>query len=314
MLDKLYNLEVSDFARFFGINPNQFSPEIIELIEKNNFSYKKLSIEKRDQVVLEIIKRIHSNTLSKAGKEGLDRWDKGWGENLEAFIKNDYNLEELVPKFIRPNQPVRLFQDYVIPQEMEFELNWYKIFRQWLFKTYLQEEKLVYEFGCGTGFNLIELAQLFPEKKLYGLDWAKPSQEIIRLAAREYSLNIKGIHFDMFNPDETLVIKEKSAFLAIGALEQLGQNYEPFLQYALQKKPSVFIHVDSLIELYDEHNLPDYLAIIFDRQRNYLDGYLTHLRELEQAGKIEIIKTQRMFFGSLFHDGYSFIIWRPKQI
>jgi len=33
---------------------------------------------------------------------------------------------------------------------------------------------------------------------------------------------------------------------------------------------------------------------------------------LEGEGKIEILEIRRLFFGSLFHEGYSLIVWKMK--
>ncbi len=43
--------------------------------------------------------------------------------------------------------------------------------------------------------------------------------------------------------------------------------------------------------------------------RNY-EPFLTRLKELEKEGRLEILKAQRIFFGSLYHDGYFLVVWR----
>ena len=191
-------------------------------------------------------------------------------------------------------------------------MNFYKIFRSWIFSEYLFGFDTIYEFGCGTGFNLVELAKLYPEKKLHGLEWVSPSVEILRLLREKCGYNITGHLFDMFSPDKNLEVTPTSAFLAIGALEQIGKNFEPFLEFVLEKRPAIFVHVDSITELYGENNLSDYLALKHDIKRNYLQGYLTRLRELEKEGRVEIMKVQKVSCGGLYHDGYSYIIWKPK--
>jgi hypothetical protein len=191
-------------------------------------------------------------------------------------------------------------------------LHFYKIFRHWLFRKYLSEFDAIYEFGCGTGFNLVELAKLYPKKILHGLEWVEPPQKIMKILRERHGYNITGHLFDMFSPDKNLEVVPGSAFLAIGALEQLGDNFESFLKFVLEKKPSIFVHVDSFVELYDENNLSDYLALKHDIKRNYLNGYLTRLRELEKDGRVEIMQVQKVPCGGLYHDGYSHVIWKPK--
>ena len=66
-------------------------------------------------------------------------------------------------------------------------------------------------------------------------------------------------------------------------------------------------------ELYDQNDLFDYVAAAYLRKRGYLQGFLPRLRELEREGVIEILQVQRTF-GSLYHDGYSFVVWRPRGV
>ena len=82
----------------------------------------------------------------------------------------------------------------------------------------------------------------------------------------------------------------------MGALEQIGTNFEPFLQFILEQKPSLFVHVDSILEWYDENSLMDYLAAKFCRKRKYLEGYSPRLEQLEKEAKIEILKKWRSPF------------------
>lgn len=308
----LNHLLVKDFSEIFGVSSEKIPEDIKELIGKSDFSYRRLDSSGIKEVVLKILKRIDSPDLGIAGAQGKERWVRGWQENLDNFIKSGYDINELVPKFIRPNQPIRMFGDYVMPINSEFELYFYKIFRLWLFREYLARFDTVYEFGCGTGFNLVELAKLYPQKNLHGLEWVEPSVEILRLLRERSGYNITGHLFDMFSPDKNLEVVPGSVFLAIGALEQIGKNFNQFLDFVLEKKPSLFVHVDSITELYDENNLSDYLALKHDIKRNYLQGYLTRLRELEKEGRVEIMKVQKISCGGLYHDGYSQIIWKPK--
>ena len=71
------------------------------------------------------------------------------------------------------------------------------------------------------------------------------------------------------------------------------------------------VHLEPLVELYDEDSLFDYPAIRYHRKRGYLDGYLTALRKLEREGRAEILDTRRLQFGSFFQEGYSLVMWKP---
>jgi len=309
----LRSLGLEDFARLFGTSVEQLSDRCRTLIAQGDFRYRVLSPEERDQVLLGVLKRIDSGQFTEAGKEGKGRWEKGWAENLKSFREHGWDLSKLVPKYIRPNQPLRLYQNYVMPVDPNFEINWYEIFRHWMFTTYFKEAKVVYEFGCGSGINLAALANLYPEKRYVGLDWTASSKEIVDEMVRAYGWNMKGHCFDFFDPDESFKIEERSIVFTLGALEQTGRDYEAFLQYLLRRPLGLCVNIEPIVEWYDENSLVDYAAIRFHRMRKYWEGFPNRLKELERAGRVEILKMTRSYFGSLLLDGYSQTIWRPTR-
>jgi hypothetical protein len=99
--------------------------------------------------------------------------------------------------------------------------------------------------------------------------------------------------------------------LTMCALEQIGDKHEEFLQFLLRQSPALCINMEPICELYDEDNLLDHLAIRYHKQRGYLEGYLSRLRQLESQGRLTILKAQRVFFGNVYHEGYSFVVWKP---
>ena len=76
-------------------------------------------------------------------------------------------------------------------------------------------------------------------------------------------------------------------------------------------KPKLVVNNEPIYELYDQDILFDYLPAKFHHKRGYTRGYLPRLRELEKEGKIQIIKHKRLNFGSLLHEGYNYIVWKP---
>jgi len=305
-------LTLTDFAELFGAEKADFSEACQQLIEETDFRYRLLAEREKEDAILEVLKRIDSGQLSVSGEARHGDWETGWGENLSRFTDSNFDLSQLVPAYIRPVEIDRLNQQYVQSTQPKFQLNYYTIFRQYLFNRYFKEVDHVYEFGCGTGYNLVIMAQMFPDKQFFGLDWAQTSVQLVNTIADTHQLPIQGHHFDMFNPNPKINIKPNSAILTLNALEQLGQNHEAFIQFVLSQKPVICVNSEPLVELYDENNLLDYLAIKYHRKRGYLDGYLTRLRELEKEKNLEILKTQRIPFGNMFHEGYSLVIWKGK--
>jgi len=307
------DLTSRDLARLFGTTQKELQTYCRDLIATFDFRYRKFEGEERDQLILQVLTHINSEELTVAGQKRQSDWQIGWNENLQEFIDSGYDVGKLVPKYFKKNVPVRLNRDYVMPVNENFVLDVTKIFRSWLFQKYFENTESIYEFGCGSAFHLAFLSSLYPKKKLFGFDWVEPSQEIVRLLAQHYGWSIQGGKFDFFHPDEDLKIESNSAVFTFGALEQIGKNHGPFLDFLLKNCPELCINIEGLSELYEEDNLLDYLALKYHKRRQYLDGYLTRLRELEKEAKIEIIKVHHQFFGNLFDDPHSYVIWKPKK-
>lgn len=305
-------LDTQGFANLFETGVDDIPDNCRDIIGRNNFQYLKLSGEELNQVILKVLKKNNSDSLSVVGQERKEVWEKGWTENLQNFKDSGYSIDELVPKYIRSNQPVRLNLDYVTPVDDNFERNFFKVYRLWLFQKYLKDVDYIFEFGCGTGHNLVVLAQLYHDKKLHGLDWADASKELVNKIAEVHKYNITASLFDMFSPKDELEIPENSAIITMGSMEQLGKKYEAFLQFILKKSPTICLHSEPICEFYDESNLIDYLFKKYHKKRGYLDGYLASLEALEAENKIKIIKSQRIKFGNMVQEGYSNIVWKPK--
>ncbi len=101
------------------------------------------------------------------------------------------------------------------------------------------------------------------------------------------------------------------AVLSVHALEQLSGNWGPLLDKLLEVKPKLCLHLEPILELYDESILFDFLAAKYHRRRNYLHGWLSRLRELEAAGRVQITEERRLGFGDRYHEAYSVLAWRP---
>jgi hypothetical protein len=304
-------LSTADFARIFGVEQSVLPKACLGLIEKADLAYEEPSPQKRDEIVLGVIKHIDSDALTQVGQQREDMWERCWAENLEKFVSSGYEAEALVPKFLNPGQPVRFNQRYVLPRGASFEVGFFQVCRAFYYEKYFKEIRSAYEFGCGTGFNLVALGMQMPKLKLHGLDWSRSACEMVNITGKKLNLDITGAQFDFFNPDRNLKLDPHSAVMTMCALEQVGPRHGPFLEFLLEKRPQICIHMEPIEELYDEGNLADYLALRYHRKRRYLSGFLPRLKDLEAEGRIKILEVRRMFFGSLYHEGYSFVVWKP---
>ncbi len=303
-------LTLKEFADLFGIDPATMPKACVDLINKGTWGYSAYPTAERDQIILDFLRRIRDRHFSFVTDGDKKRWIEGWGENLKGF-KDSGNVDALLPRYIRPNMPVRLYGDFVKTEDPYFEKHWYEVFREWMFLTYFKGFDHIFEFGCGSGFNVARLAEMYPKSTVHGLDWAEPSVEIVENLRTVKGLKTQGHHFDFFNPDYSLDIPPNSLVFTVGALEQTGTNNAKFLEFLMAKKPALVFHAEPTYDWYDPNNLVDHLAITAHDLRNFWRGYHENLNKLKEQGKVEILKTKRAYFGSLVLEGYSQTIWRP---
>ncbi len=302
-------LTLNDFADIFDMTPEGLSEECTRLISQLNFRYRILKGAEREKTFLRVIKTLNSD-LELAGKHRLQRWEDGWAENLQEFVASGYDTHCLVPKFVKNQEVIRFRGDYILPEDSEYETNFVRVLRAWIIESFFTNTDIVCEFGCGTAHNLVDFARINPSKLYYGLDWALASQEIIRLLREKKGFNILGQRFDLFNPDIDFKLPPNSGVLTVGTLEQMGTSFGPFLSYLLSQSPSICVHMETLYEYYNQDNLFDYVAAQYLEKRHYLKGFIKELKKLEADKFIEILSINPTF-GSLYHDGYTVLAWRP---
>ena len=309
MADKF--VDISVLCRSFGTDPEDIPGECIGLLTQMNKGYKMLSGSEKEKLLIEVLEKIENDTQVIGAPKRTSTWHEGWQENLDALRKGAYNLDSLMPKFLRKGQPIRFMGDYIVPEEPHFEHTYFDIFRTWLFKKYFSEYDYIYDIGCGSSYNLIKLCKMFPDKKVYGFDFVQSSVDIVNELAKSHRFNAEGRLFNLIEPDTSIEINANSVVFTSGAIEQIASKFEKFVDFLLDKKPNLVVHIEPTYELYDQTVLFDYLAAKFHKKRGYTQGYLPKLQELEKENKIEIIKTKRLNFGSLFMEGYNLIIWKP---
>ena len=302
------SLKLEDFEKSFDDTLSSF---FASKVKEHKVVLERLSQLERDEIILKIIKELSNPSVVRAGEERRGQWDLGWKENLESFL-DTRDVDFLLPRYFGKYPIIRWNQDLYRVSNSRDEVNMLALVEYWIFEKYLSDLPAVYEFGCGTGHNLIRLREVNKKAKLVGLDWAKSSQEIIsKLVDKNILTNAGCYNFDFFHPDSSLALDSASGVYTVAALEQIGPNFLPFVDFILSKKPKICVHIEPIAELLDETNLIDFLSVQYFKKRHYLDGFLSHLEDLESTGKIKLLSTKRSYVGSLFVDGYSIIVWYP---
>ena len=103
----------------------------------------------------------------------------------------------------------------------------------------------------------------------------------------------------MYNPDYQVNVTPVDAVCTIGAMEQLGKNFEAFLEFLLKKKPLICINIETMNEIYTNETLCDYVTIEYTKKRKYLFGYLSKLRKIEKQGVIKYCKSSGFLVGNI---------------
>ncbi len=301
----------AELERLFGALPGSLDRIYNACLGREPLRYRSLTGRQRDELLLEIVQTVFAEDLEGCGSHRQSQWEKGWTWNLEYFVASRYRLEALVPRYYKPMVPFRFDGDLYMAASRHLVRKVTEVFRTWLFERFFPEVKDIFEFGCGSGFHVARLAQLFPEKEVCGYDWTSASCRIIELLRREKGLRVAGGHFDFYNPDKDVPVESSSGVLTFGALEQVGKNFEPFLEFLLQKRPAVCVHVECIAEFYDPSRLLDYLALAYHNRRNYLEGFWTALKKLEEENRIQILAYHHQRFGNIYNDSHSYVVWRP---
>lgn len=263
------------------------------------FAAKVISGEEEEAVIADIRSRL--KTLPKVGD--IERWERGWTENLEAYNRSGLH-SDLRPKYIRPGLPMRLYGRFVKPLNHDAEWIWYETFRDELVRRYLSKMLTVYEFGSGSGHNLARMKAMDLKQSIIGCDWSWAAVKIADAIDT-------GTRFDFRNP----VLPNfgpHTGVLTIGALEQTGHRaWTPFAEELILARPSVCVHLEPIVEWYDQGNPVDRTAIEVHEAKGFWVGFWDWCRAKRREGKIEIMAARRTGVGSLMVEGYSLIVWRP---
>lgn len=293
-----------NFSELLACPAGDFSGPVRSAIAEGAFDY--VTPEEGGQEAIR-------NKVSKYLDEGLTTVsDKAVSADRKEMWERCYDQVGVIPPFLvkEKSEPFRLHGEYVIPDSIFFETHVWSVIRAHLFNNYFQDVGLVAEFGCGTGHNLLALAKQRPDLYLIGFDWAEAAVRSVKRLSNEHELKLIGKQFNFFAPDPDQEYIHDSGVLTVGALEQVGTRFNPFLAFLLHKRPAVVVHLEPVVELYTDSAF-DQLAVRYHKARGYLEGFLPELRKLEEHKEIKVLKVQRMQFGSFYHEAYTCIAWRP---
>jgi hypothetical protein len=299
-----------DIERLFN---DKLSGYVKDRISGYKLEYSPVSDKEKESILIKIMDTLLDPFLVYSGPHRLKQWEKGWGQNF-AELSEKKALSAVSPHYFGKYEINRFDQRFVKGLSPDYEKNMLYVILDYVFDKYLRKAKNIYEFGCGTGHNLLKTREVNPGAALIGLDWARSSQKILKkMSDSGLVKDIKGYNFDFFKPDAKIKLADHSAVYTVAALEQTGSNYKRFVSYLIKNRPAICLHIEPIAELLDESRLIDNLSIKYFRKRHYLSGYLDYLKNLEKLGKIRIHEAKRSYIGSMYIEGYSIIAWSPLK-
>ena len=242
-----------------------------------------------------------------SGPKYLPNWEKGWAENRRLY-ELQRHLSSLIPAYIHKNKIFRFGGQFFTSPNPLFEAHLARVILGHYVQKYLSNATTIVEVGSGSCHYAYWLADRYPEKLVFALDWSEEANRIARLVSEDLA-NFRGFQFDMFSPRPHNFGPSSNALVTVGALEHIGTNFSPLLDWIQSSNFDVIVHLEPILELYDEHNLVDFLSVQYLLKRNWLRGYLPRLEHLEELGEIEILEKRRIF-GSTFHETYTALVWR----
>jgi len=302
------NVTKENFEDILGMTVPEF---VVHEMEQNPLKYENLTKEEYEKYLISVLLVLMAD-IPKSGEYRLGEWESGWGENFKEFMKTN-DVVSLIPKYHGKNRYVRWLGEIVNPISPHFDYRIHLHFVDIIIHNYMNGIKNIYEFGCGPAYHLLRLNRRYPDVSVCGLDWTSVSQDIIGEINKSINSNIDSHKFNFYEPDMQFDLKENSMVYTIAALEQVGSRFVDFIEYLIEKKPQICIHMEPMSEFLSEDKLLDVLSIEYFKKRNYLDGFCRHLIELEKQGRIEILNKKRINSGSYFVEGHSLIVWKPKQ-
>lgn len=300
----------SQFERALDLKPGTLDLRTRALLERAALQYSTIDKPGQERLEAETAKQIDAG-FQVVGEHRAGIWRDAWKEQLERFEQSGYSIEALNPKFVDGSTIMRWQGAYVRGITRLFELRFMEVLREWVYLTFLSDIGRLQEFGSGSAFNVAAYARLYPQVPIEALDWAPGAVRIAELLREKLGMKITGRKFDFFAPDPSFEIGADTGVFTMCALEQTGDRFGIFLDYLLAKRPKRVVHIEPILELYDDALPHDRLAILYHTRRKYLAGLLPRLQELSCAGKVHLKFVRRLRFGSRFHECFTIIAWEP---
>lgn len=305
-------LTIGDFELLLGDHTRgPVALAVAEAAEGYRFAYRNLDQGETDAALRQIDR--NSRQATPLNFTNLGHWTHQWERAWQRFNNSKFDLGALRPCYLGKHTPLRYSGAFIEPADELFEAKSLEVILCWVQRKFFEGLSTVYEFGCGSGHNLVTLARHFPGVEFCGFDWAPASPKILQKVRKVHGLRVWGERRNLLEgfPSED-PSRRPFGVLTVGALEQTGLEYTRFFDAMLAARPARVVHLEPMVEFYNHHTAMGHASIKYHLRRGYWAGGLAYLEALEREGRIELLRTRRVTFGSLNVEGYNHIVWRPK--
>lgn len=300
----------ADLERIAGFEP---APRGDALIGLPILPYRGLAHGETRNVLEQVDRDLETRAYRQTGDHAPEVWQRGWSEVADRLTDQAPTIESLRPGYFRDERIFRFDGQIVEGLEPFVEFHTSMALRRLLLGQYLADATKVAELGCGTGVNILLLAEAYPQMRIIGSDWVPASQRIVEGIGRAFPGRIGARRFDMLTAEgwDGQEIDHETVVLTVHALEQLNTHWRTCLDFILARGPRLCLHIEPLAELYDPKDPDDARMLRYHRKRGYLEGYVPAVQALAAAGQAQIVDLRRIAFSGLYHEAYSVLAWRP---
>jgi hypothetical protein len=298
-----------------SLNIKKILPKkLIKHLVKSEFriSFKGLKLDNLEKKIFfkDISNYIKNYNFIKAGPHRINDWETGWGENLKLIKKNN-KIANFIPKYFLKNNVIRIRNDLILTTDnSKPEI---KLLEKILLSSlrYAHKYKFhseIMEFGSGTGYNLLSLANEKWINSMEPFEWSKSGIRCCNYAGKLCKKIKKANFFDFYQSSFEKKIDNK-IILTVAALEQTGKNFGLFLKNCMEKTDNcIFINLEPIQELMPNTKLGK-LSQKYAKKRKYLSGFYSYLKKKEKKGKIKILLESKAQWGSKYLNGPAILIW-----
>ncbi|MCC8195108.1 MAG: hypothetical protein LIP28_10735 [Deltaproteobacteria bacterium] len=297
-----------DFSRYWG--KHSLPAGFETFLKAINTRYREANKVDLEEYIASFIAKVSKVSATRTEEDNLTIFEKGWAEHI-ARIQKHCDLSALRPKYYERGVPYLLGEGCTmhVCENPGLAADMQLLYVRYLMSSLLAESKTIHEFGSGTAQNLLVMASMAPDRTFLGYEWTDSGVALATMVGQKCGYSISGRKFDMLRPDHSVAVRG-DAVLTITSVEQLGENYDAFLEYLLEQKPSLVFHIEPDTTPPAMPSMYHSLAVLYMRLRGYPQAFTQKLVELQRQEKIHILLSRQLPWMAAFGN-YRCIAWKP---